>query len=129
MPDSATHVVAAGAEAPMRARRGHIARVLWVVLVSMALFLTHAIAISDTVTIVSVSLALVRTLLIAGMLISRRKRSAERRAVARRVQQIKHPHRGRKVANGMTNIAKTTVSPRGVQGTRGSAAGEWVPDA
>ena len=54
-----------------------------VVLVSMTLFLIHGIAISDAVTIVSVPLALVPNLLIAAMLISRRKNNAEPRAVAR----------------------------------------------
>jgi MtN3 and saliva related transmembrane protein len=54
-----------------------------IVLVSMTLFLMHGITISDAVTIVSVPLALVPNLLIAGILIARRNSSGPPRAIAR----------------------------------------------
>ena len=54
-----------------------------IVLVSMTFFLIHGITISDPVTIVSVPLALVPNLLIAGMLIARRNTSRPPRAITR----------------------------------------------
>lgn len=54
-----------------------------IVMVSMSLYLLHAISIGDTVTIVSVPLSLVPNLLIAAVLVRRRTTGAELRAVAR----------------------------------------------
>lgn len=88
-----------------------------IVLVSMSLFLVHAVAIGDSVSMVSVPVSLIPNVVIAVTLVRRRRRSRRPRAAG-----ASAPERGARPSNASSRIGAGWSSGSAAFGGRTAAA-------